>query len=235
VENYFNYFTEIEEHFQKRRGTHLLLSTLDWVLIETWKEAGVPLDAVLRGINRAFERYEQRRSRSEKVNSLAYCAQAVLKEAEDMKEAAVGAERADKPGQTLGFEPASIAAFLRRNAATMEQAQVPYSGGLSVRPVIDDTVRLLRDLADQVESEQGPQRLEQLERRLTVLEGKLYALVLLATPEEEMIGVRAQADRDLAPYRGKMPATHMEQLHQRYIHKRLWERYALPRLSLFYM
>ena len=60
MENYFNYFTEIEEHFQRRRGGILLLSTLDWALIETWKDAGIPLEAVLRGIDGAFERYEKR-------------------------------------------------------------------------------------------------------------------------------------------------------------------------------
>ena len=51
--NYFNYFTEIEERFQQRRGSILLLSTLDWALIETWQEAGIPLDAALRGIDAA--------------------------------------------------------------------------------------------------------------------------------------------------------------------------------------
>ena len=91
MENYFNYFTEIEEHYLRRRGTHLLLSTLDWALIETWKSAGVPLEAVLRGVDDSFDKYDQRPSKSKKVNSLAYCSQAVLAAAEDMKEAAVGA------------------------------------------------------------------------------------------------------------------------------------------------
>ncbi len=90
MENYFNYFTEIEEHFQRRRGGIMLLSTLDWALIETWKDAGIPLEAALRGIDAAFDRYEQRPSKSKKVNSLAYCAQEVLTSAEDMKEATVG-------------------------------------------------------------------------------------------------------------------------------------------------
>jgi len=57
VENYFNYFTEIEEHFQSRRGTGLILSTLDWALIETWKVAGIPLEAVLRGIDTTFDHF----------------------------------------------------------------------------------------------------------------------------------------------------------------------------------
>src|SRR5690349_22123037 len=91
--NYFNYFTEIEERFQQRRGTLLLLSTLDWALIETWKEAGIPLEAVLRGIDAAFDNYDRKPSKTRKVNSLAFCSQEVLVAAEEMKEAAVGTKR----------------------------------------------------------------------------------------------------------------------------------------------
>ena len=235
MENYFNYFTEIEEHFQKRRGAGLLLSTLDWALIETWKDAGVPLEAVLRGIDNAFEKYEQRRSRTQKVNSLAYCSQAVLAAAEEMKEAAVGAQPLDKPGQTLGFEPASIAAFFRRNAAVLEAASLPGSGAVSAKPLARETAGALRELADKVEHERGSQRLEELERRMTVLEEKLFAILVAATPDQEILSVRTQADRDLAPYRRKMPGSQIEQLHKQYVHKRLLEKYGLPRLSLFYM
>jgi hypothetical protein len=90
-------------------------------------------------------------------------------------------------------------------------------------------------LADQVEDSKGTQRLEDLERRLTVLEEKLFAALLTATPDEEIVAVRANADRDLAPYRSKMSGPQIEQLHKQYVHKRLLEKYRLPRLSLFYM
>src|ERR1700741_2109433 len=84
VQNYFNYFTEIEEHFQRRRGSLLLLSTLDWALIETWRAAGIPLEAALRGIDEAFDKYEarQHKGRQRRVNGLAWCAQAVMEAAE---------------------------------------------------------------------------------------------------------------------------------------------------------
>jgi hypothetical protein len=233
VDNYFNYFTEIEEHFQRRRGSGLLLSTLDWALIETWKDAGIPLEAVLRGIDDAFDSRE-RHPRTKKVNSLAYCAQAVLSAAEEMKEAAVGAQRADKPGKTLGFEPAEIAAFFRRNAAQLESAKLPQ-GAISAQPVAQEGARILRELATDVEAATTPRRLEDLERRLTVLEEKLFAVLLASTPDEEIVEVRAHADRELAPYRRKMPASQIEQLQKQYVHKRLLEKYGLPRLSLFYM
>src|SRR5437660_12104695 len=125
MENYFNYFTEIEEHYLRRRGTHLLLSTLDWALIETWKSAGVPLEAVLRGVDDAFDKYDQRPSKSKKVNSLAYCSQAVLTAAEDMKEAAVGTGGDAAREKTAGFDAAEIVTFLRGNAERLEKAQLP--------------------------------------------------------------------------------------------------------------
>jgi hypothetical protein len=244
VENYFNYFTEIEEHFLRRRGGGLLLSTLDWALIETWKDAGIPLEAALRGIDAAFDKYDQRPSKTKKINSLAYCSQAVLAAAEDMKEAAVGAAddrveneqtRAAKPTLTAGFESGTIAAFLLRNADILGAAKLPAAGGISVEAAAQEGSRTLRKLAAELESTPKTPRLEDLERRLTVLEDKLFAALLAATPDEQIVNVRAEADSDLAPYRRKMPAAQIEQLHKQYVHKRLLEKYHLPRLSLFYM
>jgi hypothetical protein len=234
VENYFNYFTEIEDRFQKRRGSGLLLSTLDWALIETWKDAGIPLEAVLRGIDAAFDRYDQRPSKTKKVNSLAYCSQEVLSAVEDMKEATVGAQR-EEPGKTLGFEPADVAAFFRRNAAQLDAARLPQSGTIAAQPVVAESARTLRELAVELESSAAARRLEDLERRMTVLEEKIFAVLLAATPDDDVVSIRAQADRELAPYRSKMPASQIDQLQKQYVHKRLLEKYGLPRLSLFYM
>jgi hypothetical protein len=244
VENYFNYFTEIEEHFQRRRGTLLIVSTLDWALMEIWKDAGIPLEAVLRGIDAAFDRYDQRPLKTRKINGLAWCAQAVLAAAEDMKEAAVGAvngnaanqkKTAAKPAATPGFEPDTIAAFLRRNAESLSAAKLPEAGGVSMQTAALEASRTLRKLADDTESKTTSPRLEDLERRLTVLEEKLFAALLAATPDEEIVTVRAEADHDLAPYRRKMASAQIEQLQKQYVHKRLLEKYGLPRLSLFYM
>ncbi len=77
--------------------------------------------------------------------------------------------------------------------------------------------------------------MEDLERRLTVAEEKLFAALLAATPDDAILQVRIEADRDLAPYRRKMNAPQIEQLHKQYIHKRLLDQYRVPRLSLFYM
>jgi hypothetical protein len=239
VENYFNYFSEIEERFLQRRGGGLLLSTLDWALIETWKDAGIPLEAVLRGIDEAFDRYNQKPSKTKKVNGLAYCSQLVLTAAEDMKEAAVGSSAAvteklptSRAGQ--GFEPEVVGAFLRRNADLLQAAKLPAGSGVSAHSVAQDSAHALLLLADEIERKSAS-RLEDLERRLTVMEEKLFAALLASTSDDELVGVRSEADRDLVPYRRKMLGAQIEQLQKQYVHKRLLEKYRLPRLSLFYM
>lgn len=238
--NYFNYFTEIEEHFQRRRGTLLIVSPLDWDQIEIWKNAGIPLEAVLRGIDSAFDKYEQRKSKThQKINSLLWCSQAVLSAAEDMKEAAVGSAAGNPPSTKSvagqGFEPETIAAFLRRNADLLHTAKLPHTAGVSVHAVAENCATTLRRLAQEVESTKSGSKLEDLERHLTVLEEKLFAALLAATPDEEIVTARAQADRELSPYRRQMAAPQIEQLQKQYLHKRLLEKYGLPRLSLFYM
>jgi hypothetical protein len=235
VENYFNYFTEIEEHFQRRRGGILLLSTLDWALIEIWKNAGVPLEAVLRGIDDAFDKYDQRPSKSKKVNSLAYCSQAVLVAAEDMKEAAVGAAVEDKTTREPGFEAAQIVAFLRANAEKLEIAKLPERPNFATGALAKEEAMSLREMAETIEMSGKLPRLEDLERRLTVLEEKLFGLMMACTEDEVLVRVRAEADKDIAPYRSNMTAPQVEQLHKQYVHKRLLEKCGVPRLSLFYM
>lgn len=232
MENYFNYFTEIEEHFQRRRGSLLLLSTLDWALIETWREAGVPLEAVLRGIDAAFEKYEARKAhaRVRRVNGLAYCTQEVMAAVEDMKEASIGTASAHKDeGPAPGFEPERIAAHLELcseelGAATLAEIAQPTAQEMSQR---------LRGLAMGVRIEQPD--LEELERTLTVMEEKLLATLMTTTPEADLLAVREQAARELAPYRRRMQAVQIRQIEQQFLHKRLLEKYKLPRLSLFYM
>lgn len=235
--SYFSYFSEIEDHFCRRRGTILILSTLDWALIETWKDAGIPLEAVLRGIDAAFDKYDARPSKTRKVNSLAYCSQEVLAAAEDMKQAAEGATRAE-PGET-GLEAAPVADYLWRNAAElralvaaegMKRAALPPSAAA----VVTESATSLQELASGLGSTPSA-RLEDLERRLTVMEEKIFGALLASTPDEQLVQVRAEADRELAPYRRKMSGPQIEQLHKQYVHKRLLERYGVPRLSLFYM
>jgi hypothetical protein len=218
--NYFNYFTEIEEHFQRARGTSLfLLSPLDWALIETWKNAGVPLEAVLRGIDAAFEKWRAKRVKFKEVNSLAYCAQAVMEEAQAM--AGAGESRAAKPDKAP-FELEQLRAYLVRNA-----------GELRGRGSYVDIVESLEKLA--AEAAEHYSDLERLEQRLTVMEEKMSAIARVAQTEEDLLQARRDLDGTLRPYRGKMTAGQLAMLERQYLERWLLEKAGLPRLSLFYL
>lgn len=233
VENYFNYFTEIEEHFQRRRGTILLLSTLDWALIETWKDAGIPLEAAIRGIDEAFDKWDARPSKTRKVNSLAYCAQEVLAAAEEMKQAAAGSndlENPQKPQRESGFEHERVAAFIRKNADALAKPSVPEPARGTMTTMAND----LREIAGSLGSGHPP-KIEDIERRMTMMEEKLVALLMSTSRDEDLVAIRAEADRQLAPYRSKMPAAQIDHLQRQFLHKRLLEKHGIPRLSLFYM
>ncbi len=236
--NYFEYFSEIEERFTRRRGSALLLSTLDWALIETWRDAGVPLPAVLRGIDDAFDRYEARTARTaggrgqlRKVNGLAWCAQAVMEAAEQMAMAAVGTAPATSAGaKESGFEGERVTAFLRRNADAVIAATLPAAAG----ELRNETARRLRELAAETASPASV-TLDELDRTLTVLEERLVAGLIAAAPEAMLVALRAEADAALAAFRGKMGAVQLRQVREQFLTRKLLAQYSLPRLSLFYM
>ncbi len=220
--NYFNYFTEVEEHFQKARGTGLfLLSPLDWALIEGWKNSGVPLEAVLRGIDAAFEKWRSRKSKIRMINSIAYCTQEVLGAAQ----ALVGtAPRTSRPAAAAPFEIEDLRAFLAAAAGTLRKLG---------QPVFDEISVTLARLETEVESRY--EDLEELERLLTALEDKMLAVARSRQSEDELLAARRELDLQLRPYRGRMTADQLAMLERQYLDRRLFESAGLPRLSLFYL
>jgi hypothetical protein len=237
--NYFNYFTEIEEHFWRKRGAHLLVSPLDWAIVETWQKAGIPLDAVLKGIDRAFESWgrSRRAAAGRQLKSLAYCVDAVLDAAAEAQEAAAGSGpevKSAKPREEL-FSQAELRKYLERNVARLREAAKKQRGehaGLAAR--LEETAKRLEEALPLLDSP-GALDLEDLEQRLTILEEKLAAALLADADEEVLLAVRREMDRSLAPYRRKMSPEQLAQLERQYTQKRLFEQCSVPRLSLFYL
>ncbi|HEY1579363.1 MAG TPA: hypothetical protein VGF82_20025 [Terracidiphilus sp.] len=234
MQNYFNYFTEIEERFQQRRGSILLLSTIDWALIETWRDAGIPLEAVLRGIDAAFDKYEsrQKRGRMRRINGLAWCAQAVMEASEELREASAGTAPSTSAQAETGFEHERVATHLEAAAAVLDASTIANQACAA-------TAARLRELAAGARSAKpsttAAREMEAFERILTVLEEKLYAALTAAAPEDLMVGLKEHAARELAPYRSRMGAVQLRQVEHQFVQKQLLVHYNLPRLSLFYM
>ncbi|MEJ2009008.1 MAG: hypothetical protein P8Z30_12780, partial [Acidobacteriota bacterium] len=205
------------------RGAPALLSTLDWSLIESWKEAGIPLEAVLAGIERTFEKYHKRPKQFRKVNSLAYCSQGVLRAAEEAGRIEVGAARKTKSYDEPLFEKSEIVGFFSRNVEVLEnvsKAQAAEGQAVLAQDFNDVAKSLAAMAASDTDWDADP---EGLERQLTALEDKLTASLTRSAPVELLTTFRTEIDRAMVPYRRNLVAGEIESLERQF------------RLSLFYL
>ena len=205
--------------------------------MESWQKAGVPLSAVLKGIDRAFESYQRsRRGAGRPLKSLAYCTDTVLEAAEEEMEAAAGAapdaKRRASAQEVLCRE--DLREYFRKNAAKMrESAKRMGDANPELARRVEETAGALEASSELLEAP-GTLDLEDLERRLTVFEEKLQAALTTHADEELMVRLRRELDRQLAAYRSKLKAEQLRQVERQYLQKRLFEEFGLPRLSLYY-
>jgi hypothetical protein len=215
---HITYFTEIEEHFRRVRGTgSCRLSPSDWALIKVWQEAGISAEAVLRGIDRTFEKWRGRSAlaRTQRVNSLAYCKPAIIAEARATAPTARVVGRPPAPPLPLD----QVRAFVTRNADMLRQ-----SGNDDLADSLEtlDLATLYCDL-------------EQLEQSLIAVEESLIARLRSSASEEVLCEARRAMALELKPYRGKMTTEQIALLEKQLLERRLLKLSGLPRLSLFYL
>ncbi|MCA1616579.1 MAG: hypothetical protein LC800_21295 [Acidobacteria bacterium] len=251
--NYFNYFTEIEDAFIRRRAKHLLLSPMDWALIESWKEMGVPLHVALRGVEKAFDSFESK-PRRRSVKSLLYCQEEVEAQFAEWRESQLGVGAGtDANG---GAADAGVAAGVE--AAGGEAAGLPFprevivghlaSGrdelrraGAARASVPDElTEALARAVARLEELERdfvtaARPDAERLEAALSDLEAMLDRAVRACVAPERLAARRAEAETQLQPYRARMTGEVYQQTLDNLLAKHLREDAGVPRLSLFYL
>ncbi|HEY6128779.1 MAG TPA: hypothetical protein VIW23_11405 [Candidatus Acidoferrum sp.] len=233
--NYFNYFTEIEEYFWKKRGSHLLVSPLDWAIMETWQKAGVPLEAVFKGIDSAFESYgRSRRGAGKLLKSLAYCTDAVLDAAEEAQEASVGKSPSRATIRPSAFEREELRRYFERNSKSLRIAANRQTEKAELVTLWKETLHGLESCIITLDSP-GLLDVEDLERRLTLLDERLHAGMLLHANEDLLLKLRREMDGALAAYRRKMKAEQLALVEKQYLQKRLLEEFRIPRLSLFYL
>jgi hypothetical protein len=248
--NYFNYFTEIEDTFVRRRGRHLLLGTLDWALMTTWKEMGVPLHVVLRGIEKSFDSYESK-PRKRTVKSLFYCQEEVEAQFAEWLESQTGAhapaegdaapaaaEAVDEGGRDLPFPRAVIAAHLADCTAglarALEKRRAAGPGEDAVTEALARAAARLGGLSEDFGRAARPDA-ELLESSLTDLESLLDRALRSSLPAEEVEAARASAAEQLRPYKARMERATYEQTLDNLLAKSLREAAGVPRLSLFYL
>ena len=256
--NYFNYFTEIEEAFIRRRGKHLLLSPMDWALIESWKEMGVPLHVALRGIERSFDSYESR-PRKRSVKSLMYCQEEVEAQFAEWLESQTGAHAASRAGagddaakdpadegdtvadegegRGLPFPRAVISAHLSECREALRRAldsRLVRGGEGALCEALSRASARLEALASDFEGARRPDA-EALESSLADIESLLDRALRESLGPGALEEARDEAAQQLRPYRARMERATYEQTLDNLLAKALRERAGLPRLSLFYL
>jgi len=219
--NYFNYFTEIEEHFQRVRGTSLfLMSPLDWALVEAWKNSGVPLEAVLRGIDDSFEKYRTRKKKTaQQVNSLSYCAQAVTKATEELLN--------NRPQRKAG--PTAEESLPNDQLRNELEGRIPELEARGFNTQADAVRAIVGNF------EAHHQNLEELEQHLSAIEERVLAQARAAQSEADLLAARQDLDGELRPHRSRLSAAELAMLEKSFLDRRLFERIGVRRLSLFFL
>jgi uncharacterized protein YicC (UPF0701 family) len=236
--NYFNYFTEIEDAFIRRRGKHLLLSPMDWALIESWKEMNLPLHVALRGIEKAFDSWESK-ARKRTVKSLLYCQEEVEAQYAEWKEARVGA--ADDTitsgnNETGAFDRSTILKHLEQGRLTLSAARDQRARDKSddLSDALDRAQSLIFDLEQDFASTAAPDA-QRLEQSLSGLERLLSDAIRISVEPEKMASIKTEIAEQLKPYRKHMQPDVYLQTFDNLLLKRLREQFGIPRLSLFYL
>jgi hypothetical protein len=239
--NYFNYFTEIEDAFVRRRGKHLLVSPMDWALIESWQQMQIPLHVALRGIEKAFASWESK-PRKRSIKSLLYCQEEVEAQFAEWRESRVGAgaepeSSTEQDGDGLPFSRTAVLEHLKRGRSELSASGSKVrltASSADFADAIERAQQLLKDLEDELATATTPDA-QRLEQSLTGLERMLAGALQTAISPAELARHEGEVKEQLRPYRKQMDKTVYQQTFDNLVLKRLREQYGVPRLSLFYL
>lgn len=243
--NYFNYFSEIEAAFIRRRGRNLMLSPLDWALIETWQEREVPLHIILRGIEKVFDGVDRQPARKRTVKSLMYCKEEIEAQYADWLESQIGNDKSQassfmsqvpnskdqnshiselKNGKSELFSDETIAAHLEKVSVELKSAIAETQGELktTLEKVSSRLEKIAQNAADAEALE------EVLEKLDALIDEKLLQI-------EKTAALQKEVEKQLASYKIKMDAEVYQRTLELMILKSLRERAGIPRLSFFYL
>ncbi len=221
MSNYFNYFTEIEETFVRRRGKSLLLSPLDWALMESWKERDIPLHIVLRAIEHVFDVHDAQPNRKRTVKSLAYCKEEVEAQFAEWAEmrAGEGSDAEAGPTGTVGSTSAHVASSMEKVRELIESETGALKEALE---------RALARLEVLVPAEESA---EKLEASLSGIDDLLDEAIIQQADSADIEAVEKQ----MASYRESMDRESFDRTFRLMLLKRLRESSPIPRFSLFYL
>ena len=224
---YYNYFTEIEEYFVRRRGKHMLVSPLDWSLIETWKQAGIPLHIVFRGIDRALEKRGSGAG-GRRINSISYCQPAVMECFEEHRQAAIG--ESPGPGHAVGDNATALALALEGLQDRLHAAAVGFPEG----EVVGRVTRILNDLLEEIAAGRAP-AMPVLEESLQACDSILLESARRHLEPERIEAFRREAEKEVKVYKKRVAAEMSRRIEANLLNRWIREAFGLPEFTLFFL
>ena len=244
--NYYNYFTEIEEHFVRRRGKHLFVSPMDWSLIATRRDSGVPLHVALRGIDRAMDVFLAKQSRSDsRVSTLFYCHASVMEEYALHLESHLGESQPEgspvpaptsspQQDESEGPDKEAVLNFLNARIAEIKALPAKLSVSGADAEGIDRIVLRLEEIRGDLETAQQVD-FEAVDRDLAILDETLVGELRPAIVPDQIEAWGQEAKQELKIYRKKLPKDTYAKILENYLRNRIHRHFAVSELSLFHM
>jgi hypothetical protein len=245
--NYYNYFTEVEEHFVRRRGKHMWVSPLDWSLISTWKDSGVPMHIALRGIDKAMDSYFASQARPHKrLSTLFYCHSSVMEEYAQYLESHQGE---GEPSQTVSSSGAGEPSGQAENEGPTKQAVLEFLEkrifeirslfakqfiGESAKEALERLILRLEEIRNDLQSEAQIDT-DALERDLSILDGLLVTELRSWSPAEQIAEWEQEAKSELKIYKRKLPKDTYQKILDNFLRDKLRRFYDIGELSLFHL
>ncbi len=207
------YYRAVEDQFAALRGTPFLFSPKDFALLRSWREAGVPLAAVLAGVGEAWERRRERDG--EPISSLAYCRHAVLRHAKRLAAA--------RTGEAEAVDALDVAASLRLLADDVAEAAAGWGHVPGVATVLRNLERAIATLPVGGES-------AALDETLAGLEFAALEALARALPGDASEAIRTGVDEEVAGL--EMEEEVRERTRRALLAKALRRVVGLPRLEI---
>lgn len=223
--NYYNYFTEIEDAFVRRRGKNLLLSPLDWAMIEGWQERGIPLHVVLRAIESVFDAFDKKPAQPRSIKSLFYCREEVEAQFVEWTASQVGRSPGEQTLSGGSISKADVEKFLDESIDRLKAGER--------QDIKEDQMRAVSRLNELREN--LPEEVELIEPTLHDIEKFLDRALLTNSDPEHLKTVKKEISQQLKSYKASMEKEAYANTFDLMLLKRLRDDAGIPRLSLYHL
>lgn len=200
------YCRDVEAYLCRRNDGHLIrIVGPAFELVKDWATDGIPLTVVREAIDRVVERAEKKLTRRRPIR-IEFC-DGDVRDGYDRWRRAVGVTRETAPTDVPGTpRRGSLHAHVERVAVLLAAALGSDRAPATVQPAVQAALSALDGLREASSSARGAARDAVLDA-LAALDRTLLIEAEGALSPARLQALEAEAVRELAPFRGRLPAT----------------------------